>query len=149
MPVIRLETVLPASPPECFEVSLSVDAHLGSMARSRERAVAGVTSGVMAAGDTVTWRARHLGWTFTMTSVISEYDAPHRFVDEQVSGPFAAWRHEHVFTPVDGGTLMVDVAQYRAPAGPLGRLAERAVLTAYLTRLLRERNDHLRAMLAN
>jgi hypothetical protein len=71
----------------CFELSLSVDAHRESMARSGERAVAGVTSGVMRQGDTVTWRARHFGLPFHLTSRISEYSEPTRFVDEQVKGP--------------------------------------------------------------
>ncbi|MBO0843211.1 MAG: SRPBCC family protein [Nocardioides sp.] len=140
---IELETYVAAPVDDVFELSLSVDAHTASMRDSGERIVAGVTSGSMSLGDTVTWRARHLGWTFTMTSRISEYDAPHRFVDEQVSGPFASWRHEHRFVASGAGTTMVDVAEFRAPLGVIGVLAERAVLTVYLTRLLRQRNDFL------
>lgn len=85
---IRLETVISAPPAACFDLSLSVDAHTGSMAASGERAVAGVTSGVMKLGDTVTWRARHFGIAFRMTSAITEYQRPARFVDEQQRGPF-------------------------------------------------------------
>ena len=143
MPSIRLQTALPSSPEEAFELSLSVDAHTSSMSGSAERAVAGVTSGVLRAGDTVTWRARHFGIPFTMTSRITEYDAPHRFVDEQASGPFRRWWHEHVFDAVAGGTLMTDVVEFESPAGPLGRIADRLVLTAYMTRLLRTRNAWL------
>lgn len=76
MPRIELTTELPASPEDCFEMSLSVDAHRESMSDSGERVVGGVTSGVMRLGDTVTWRAKHFGIPFTMTSVISVYDAP-------------------------------------------------------------------------
>jgi ligand-binding SRPBCC domain-containing protein len=32
-----------------------------------------------------------------MTSRITEWSRPERFVDEQVRGPFAAFRHEHLF----------------------------------------------------
>jgi ligand-binding SRPBCC domain-containing protein len=143
VPSIRLQTELPSSPEAAFELSLSVDAHTVSMSRSGEQAVAGVTSGVLRLGDTVTWRARHFGLPFTMTSRISEYDAPLRFVDEQVSGPFRRWWHEHQFEPVDGGTLMTDVVEFESPAGPLGRAVDALVLTAYMTRLLRERNGWL------
>jgi len=138
-----LETELPSSLEAAFELSLSVDAHTSSMSRSGERAVAGVTSGVLVLGDTVTWRGRHFGIPFTMTSTISEYDAPHRFVDEQVSGPFRRWWHEHRFEVVAGRTLMIDVVEFESPAGPLGRVADRLVLTAYMTRLLRTRNAWL------
>ena len=141
---LRLERLIAAPATLCFELSLSVDAHTGSMAASGERAVAGVTHG----SDQVTWRARHFGVPWRMTSVISEYDAPRRFVDEQVRGPFAAWRHEHVFVEESpGSTLMTDLVDFEAPAGPIGRLATRAFLAAYLRRLLETRNGWLQRRL--
>lgn len=42
-----------------------------------------------------------------------------------------------------GRTLMRDVFDYTAPLGPLGRVAERLVLTRYLTRLLEARNREI------
>jgi hypothetical protein len=51
-----------------FDQSLSIDAHIESMARSGERAIAGVTSGLIGLGETVTWSARQFGWRFRMTS---------------------------------------------------------------------------------
>lgn len=143
MPRIVLTTTIAATARTCFELSLSVDAHTSSMAASGERAVGGVTSGVMRLGDTVTWRARHGGIPFRMTSRITEYDAPRRFVDEQVSGPFARWWHEHRFEERDGVTTMTDTVEYAAPFGLLGRLVERWLLTGYLTRLLEQRNRWL------
>lgn len=147
MPLVRLETLIRATPEACFDLSLSVDAHTTSMGASGERAVGGVLTGRMGPGDQVTWRARHGGVPFRMTSRITEWERPARFVDEQVVGPFRAWRHEHLFAPVADGTLMVDVARFQAPCGPVGRLVERAVLTRYLTRLLAIRNAWLRAEL--
>jgi ligand-binding SRPBCC domain-containing protein len=91
----------------------------------------------------VTWRARHFGVAFTMTSRITDLDAPVRFVDEQVSGPFGHWRHEHVFYERDGATLMTDTVDFASPYGPLGRVVDGLVLTRYLTRLLAERNRWL------
>lgn len=143
MPRIDLITDVPASPEDCFELSLSVDAHQSSMADSGERVVAGVTSGVMHLGDTVTWRARHLGVPVRMTSVISAHDAPHRFVDEQTSGPFRRWWHEHRFEAVPSGTRMTDVVEFESPAGPIGRAVNAVFLTRYMTTLLRQRNAWL------
>ena len=145
MPSFRLHTFVPATVPECFDRSLSVDAHTASMRHSGERAIAGVTSGVMGAGDTVTWRACHFGLPFTMTSRISVYEPPNRFVDEPVSGPFRRWWHEHRFAEVDGGTSMTDVVEFTAPFGPVGRTVERLVLVRYMTDLLRRRNQWLAA----
>ncbi|WP_328532067.1 SRPBCC family protein [Nocardioides sp. NBC_00368] len=149
MPCIELTTEIPARPEQCFELSLSVDARRSSMSDSGERAVAGVTSGVMRLGDTVTWKARHFGLPITMTSVISEYAAPRRFVDDQQSGPFRRWWHEHRFEPTVGGTLMTDVVEFEAPAGVVGRLANGLVLTRYMTKLLERRNAWLRDALSS
>jgi len=129
------------TPAALFDASLSIDRHLESMKRSRERAVAGVTSGQIALNETVTWRARHFGILFTMTSRITALDRPHRFVDEQVRGPFRSFRHEHSFRADGTLTVMTDTLTIASPV--FGRLAERLVLVPYLRRLIRMRNAHL------
>jgi ligand-binding SRPBCC domain-containing protein len=144
MPTVRLETLVRAPVADCFDLSLSVDAHTASMGPSGERVVGGVASGRMGPGDSVTWRARHFGLPFRMTSRITAWDRPARFVDEQVAGPFRSWWHEHTFRAVAEGTLMVDVARFEAPYGLLGRVVEALVLTGYMRRLLAQRNDWLR-----
>jgi ligand-binding SRPBCC domain-containing protein len=144
----RLETVIVAPIGDCFGLSLSVDAHTASMSGSGERAIGGVTSGAMELGDTVTWRARHFGVAFRMTAVITEYQYPSRFVDEQLHGPFRRWWHEHTFkTAANGETVMTDVVQFQSPLGPLGSLADRLVLDRYMPCLLRQRNAWLKATL--
>ncbi|MEV4833870.1 SRPBCC family protein [Nonomuraea sp. NPDC049486] len=141
-------TLIRAAPRRVFEESLSVEAHMASMAGSGERAVGGVTSGRMGPGDQVTWRARHFGVAWRMTSVISAYDAPVFFVDEQVAGPFRRWRHEHRFADDGGGgTVMRDVVEFAAPLGVLGRVAEAVVLGRYMEALIVRRNAHLKALL--
>ena len=144
MPTIRLETWIAAPPERCFDLARSVGLHLGSMARTGEWAVDGVTGGPMGLGDSVTWEARHLGRRWRLTSQITEFERPHRFVDEQVRGPFAGFRHVHTFAACDGGTLMTDEFAWTAPLGPLGRAANRLVLKRYMRRLLEERNRYLK-----
>jgi ligand-binding SRPBCC domain-containing protein len=152
-------TVVTTSPhpaQRLFDLSLSIDEHLESLAGSGERAIGGVTSGRIGLGETVTWRARHVGIWFTMTVRITEYDEPRRFVDEQVSGPFRLFRHVHEYGEpaergVGGGagshgtTVMTDTITVASPV--FGRLAERWVLVPYLRRLIRTRNRHLLAVL--
>ena len=144
MPELVITTQIAAPLAECFALSLSVDAHTSSMEASGERIIAGVRSGGMTLGDTVTWQARHFGLSFRMTSKITEYEPPMRFVDEQTSGPFGHWWHEHRFQGHEGHTVMTDVVRYRSPAGPLGRLVDRMGLTTYMARLLAQRNAWLK-----
>ena len=139
-----LTTNIAATPERCFDLSLDIDLHLGSMAESGERAIAGVTTGAIGLGETVTWRARHFGIPWTMTSRIIELDRPHRFVDSQVTGPFRSFRHEHEFSAVTDGTLMVDRIRFTAPFGPVGQIAEQALLGRYVKHLIETRNRYLR-----
>ncbi len=137
------QALLPVAPETAFDLSLSIDAHLESFEHSGERAVGGVTAGVIGLGEFVTWRARHFGITWTMTSTITEWDRPRRFVDEQRRGPFRTFRHEHRFEPVDHGTRLLDRVEFEAPFGVLGRAAERLVLARNLRRLIDVRNTFL------
>ena len=126
---------------QLFDVSLSIDEHVASMDQSDEKAIGGVTAGAIGLGETVTWRARHFGIWFTMTSQITSLERPDRFVDEQVRGPFHSFRHEHSFTRDGESTVMVDTLTIGSPI--CGRLAERVILVPYLRRLIRQRNHHL------
>jgi len=140
-------TTIAASPKAVFDASLDIDAHLASMEASGEKAIAGVTSGLIGPGETVTWRAKHFGITWKMTSKITEYERPHRFVDEQVRGPFHRFYHEHRFTPDGNGTIMADSITFEAPFGLFGRAAERLILNSYLPKLIAERNSYLKTTL--
>lgn len=144
MPVIVLRTRVAAPPAHCFDLARDVNLHERSTAASRERAVAGVTSGLLGAGDEVTWEATHFGVRQRLTSRITEFDPPNRFVDEMVRGAFRRFRHEHQFLSVPDGTDLVDIFDYTSPLGPLGRLADGLFLRRYMTRLLRERNAYLK-----
>jgi len=145
MRVLTVVTETPRSIGALFDVSLDIDAHMGSMRQSGERAVGGVTSGRIGLGQTVTWRARHFGMWFTMRSKITELERPTRFVDEQAAGPFKSFRHEHLFVRVDGLTRMTDTITLASPI--FGRLAESLVLVPYLRKLIQKRNQHLLALL--
>lgn len=142
---VRFERVTRIRAPieRVFDLSLDLDMHAASMASSHERAIAGVTTGRLGLGEEVTWRARHLGVTWTLTSRVTELDRPARFVDEQARGPFARFRHVHTFVADGPVTVMTDFVEFAAPLGVVGRLAERLVLARYLPRLIDQRNRHL------
>ncbi len=146
MPVIEIHTVIDAPADLCFMLSLSVDVHTESVATTREKAIGGVTSGVMKLHDTVTWEARHFGLTLTMTSQIAAYDRPHYFVSEMVNGPFKKLHHQHVFKEQNGKTLMTDLFEFQAPLGLLGKVAEKGFLVAYMKKFLLMRNAYIKAV---
>lgn len=139
----RCTTTIAAPVDTVFDLSLNIDAHAAGMARYQERAVAGVTGGQIGLGEHVTWRARHLRVTWTMTSRIVALARPWFFVDQQVRGPFARYRHEHRFASVGDGTEMVDEVSFVAPYWPPGTLAS-PLLRFYLKHLIVRRNRYLK-----
>ncbi len=140
---IALSTFVPAPVERAFDLSIDIGTHLESMAHSGERAVDGVVGGLIALGESVTWKARHFGVTWTMTSTITAWDRPHSFVDEQAKGPFKTFHHLHRFEAEGDGTRMTDEIDYTAPFGPLGSAVDRFVLNGYLRRLIVVRNDFI------
>jgi ligand-binding SRPBCC domain-containing protein len=146
VPTITLQTLIAAPPEVCFDLARDVEAHCLSLAETGERAVAGVTSGLLGPGDEVTWQARHFGLRWRLTVRITAFDRPRRFVDEQVRGPFGRMRHVHEFALAESGTLMTDRFDFTAPFGPLGRLVEWLLLSAHLRRILVQRADAIKAL---
>lgn len=144
MALIRLETYINAPIERCFDLSCSVDLHHNSVAYTHERPVAGVTSGMMKLGDTVTWEAVHFGIKQHLASQITAYERPCRFTDEMLRGAFRDITHLHEFVPQPQGTLMIDLFTFHAPLGFLGKLAETLFLTHYMKGLLLTRNKYLK-----
>lgn len=146
MPIIYLETYIEAAIERCFDLALSVDLHQHSVTHTQERPIAGVTTGMMHLGDTVTWEAVHFGVRQHLTTQITAYERPYRFTDEMLQGAFHHLKHVHEFQPRPPGVLMVDRFSFRAPLGPLGWIAEQLILTRYMCGLLLARNRFLKQM---
>ncbi len=65
-----------------------------------------------------------LDWTTEITHV----QEPFFFIDDQRSGPFKTWHHQHHFREIEGGVEMTDIVTYAAPFGILGRIAEKLIV---------------------
>jgi ligand-binding SRPBCC domain-containing protein len=146
MPVIHTQILITAPRERVFDLARSIDAHQASTGDTGERAVAGVTSGLIGLNEQVTWEARHLGVRQRLTSKITLMARPNHFRDEMLSGAFKHLRHDHTFEERNGKTLMADRFEFSAPFGPLGWLAERLFLTTYMRRFLEQRNRILQRM---
>ncbi len=140
MPSIQLVTHIKAPIERCFDLSRSIDLHKISTSHTEEEAIDGITSGLIGAGEFVTWKARHFGISQRLTTRITEYKKPIFFVDEMQSGAFKSFRHEHHFEFIKGQTEMKDVFDFESPLGVLGRLANSLFLKTYMTNLLYRRN---------
>jgi ligand-binding SRPBCC domain-containing protein len=139
MPIIDLSIFIAAPPELCFDLARDIDLHIASAGGTKERAIAGVTTGLISLGEEVTWQATHFGIRQRLTSRITMFDRPVHFRDSQVRGMFRHFDHDHFFAAESGGTVMQDVFDYTSPFGLLGRLADRLFLKSYMTQFLRKR----------
>ena len=106
MAQIILHTRIEAPKERVFDLSRCIELHQDTTASTRERAVAGVTSGLLGLDEEVTWSAWHLGWRRRLKVRMTRYERPVFFEDSMVEGAFAMMRHEHHFA--DDGDAMGD-----------------------------------------
>lgn len=100
----------------------------------------------MYAGMVVSYRVRPLtGIAVPWVTEITHVREPFFFVDEQRSGPYRFWHHQHLFDLIDGGVRMTDLVHYQLPFGWPGHflisslVANRlAYIFDYRTRVLAE-----------
>ena len=145
MPTIELATSIAAPIDHVFDLARSIDLHTNSTASTVERAVAGVTSGLIGPGQEVTWRARHFGVWQSLTVRVTVFERPTHFADAMLRGAFHSMEHHHYFEQSGSGTTMRDVFSFQSPLGYLGRIADFLFLTRYMKSFLIERNRVIKA----
>lgn len=65
------------------------------------------------------------------------------FVDEQRSGPYVIWHHEHFIEAVPGGVRMRDIVTYKPPLGFLGAIANALLIRRQLKQIFDFRRSAL------
>lgn len=102
----------------------------------------------MHADTRIEYRLHLYGVPFRWRTRISVWEPGRRFVDEQESGPFAVWIHEHRFEAVaPNRTRIRDEVRYALPLEPVGRLAH-PLVRAKLDHIFAYREARVRALLA-
>jgi ligand-binding SRPBCC domain-containing protein len=149
MAVITVETQINAPIEVCFDLARDIGLHCQTAINTNERAIDGVTSGLIGLGESVTFEGVHFGIRQQLTSKVTEYDKPKRFVDEMTKGAFKSLKHIHEFIPITNGTLMKDTLIWISPFGFLGKMIDRLFLENYMKRFVVERNNKLKAVAEN
>jgi len=65
------------------------------------------------------------------------------FVDEQRFGPYSLWHHKHFLKPIDGGTEMEDIIDYKLPFGILGQWVHPFLVKKQLRQIFTYREQKL------
>jgi ligand-binding SRPBCC domain-containing protein len=141
MSKIHLTTFIAAPIERVFNLSRSITLHKISTAHTNEKAIAGVTSGLINKDETVTWQAKHLFKTRQHTSKITDMQSPDSFTDEMIKGDFKNFKHQHHFKQIENGTIMIDIVDFESPYGSLGKFFNAVYLKKYVENFLIKRND--------
>ncbi|MDA9262340.1 SRPBCC family protein [bacterium] len=145
MPVIELQTIINAPKEVVFDLARNITLHEISAGNSNEKAIDGVTTGLINLNESVTWRAKHFGFYQRLTVKITEMEKPNSFTDEMVKGIFKRISHTHKFIQDGEKTVMEDKFDYTAPLGILGKIADFLFLKRYMKLFLIERNEVIKA----
>ncbi len=100
----------------------------------------------MKKGAQIDYRIKLYGIPMKWKTVIEEYDPDDRFIDVQLKGPYAMWRHTHTFVDVEGGTQLGDRVVYELPFGPLGRVVHAAFVRRQLAQIFDHRERVMREL---
>lgn len=95
----------------------------------------------MEPGTLIDYQLRIRGVRVRWRTKITVWEPPHRFVDEQIRGPYRRWVHEHVFEERDGGTLVRDRVRY---AVPFDLFVHRLLVRPDVERIFAYRSEKLR-----
>ena len=77
---------------------------------------------VMKQGTRLDYRLALFGVRFGWQTLISTWEPPVLFVDEQIKGPYRQWIHTHRFVENADGTEVFDHVQYQLPLWPMGEI---------------------------
>lgn len=149
MPIVKHKQFIEAPVEVCFDLARDVDIHTKTTSSTKEKAVGGVTYGLLEEGDEVIWEATHFGIKQGLTAKITYMEKPKEFVDIMLKGAFKSFIHQHQFMEVKGGTIMVDTFEYQSPFGPIGLIADKLFLEKYMKEFIISRAKALKIIAEN
>jgi hypothetical protein len=76
----------------------------------------------MSIGRLIDYKIYLMGIPIHWRTLITDFDPPHTFIDQQIKGPYTIWHHTHTFQNVDGGVEIKDRVVYSIPFSILGRI---------------------------
>jgi len=79
-------------------------------------------------------------------TLITDYNQPYKFVDQQIKGPYSLWHHTHEFEEKDGGTLIHDSVTYAVPFGVIGQLLHAVYIKYDIKNIFKYRHKILDAI---
>lgn len=94
----------------------------------------------------IDYSIRLYGVPMKWKTLISAWEPPYRFVDEQLRGPYKLWIHEHTFKAIGSRTEMVDKVQFLSPGGIFEPVINKLFVERKVRDIFRFREHKLREL---
>ncbi len=156
MPTLQFETIVAAPMEKVWEFFEDVQRSLPALSPPTDEMKIERADIPTRVGSRVIILARGPFGPIRWVAKIVEHAPPHavvfgeeaRFVDEQESGPFKFWRHEHEVERIDAKTTRVlDRVTYRMPFGLIGWIADWVFVRRKINGMFRHRAIAMKTML--
>ena len=76
----------------------------------------------MSKGCLIDYLIYFMGIPVHWRSIITDYDPPYMFIDQQIKGPYTLWHHKHTFREIKNGVEIRDRVVNSIPVGWMVRL---------------------------
>lgn len=96
-------------------------------------------------GALIDYRIGLHGIPMRWRTLISRWEPPHAFVDEQLQGPYTRWHHTHTFEAKDGGTLLGDRVEMIPKGWVLAPLVQKLFVARDVQRIFAYRLQRMTA----
>lgn len=93
-------------------------------------------------GTKIDYALTILGFKVKWQTLITEFDAPFFFIDDQIKGPYSKWTHHHIFSKIDDlTTQMEDKVFFKVPGGPLEPIIYHLFVKKKLNQIFKYRQE--------
>ena len=77
----------------------------------------------MKEGTLIDYTVKIMSFPIRWRTLITKYDPPNTFIDQQLKGPYSMWHHTHLFEKInDNETLIKDIILYAVPFSFIGSI---------------------------
>ena len=99
----------------------------------------------MKEGALIDYTVKIIGLPIRWTTLITKYDPPNLFIDQQLKGPYSMWHHTHNFKKLnDKETLIEDIVVYSVPYSFIGGLIHSLYIKRDLEKIFSYRSKKIK-----
>ena len=95
----------------------------------------------MKEGQLIDYTIKLYGFEVRWRTLITEYEYPKKFIDQQIKGPYSMWHHVHTFYDHGDCVHMIDKIDYSVSFGLIGSLVNKLLIKKDLIKIFDYRKN--------